>query len=99
MKVMISMPEELLAAVDAEAERRDQSRSALIRAALREHLVTRALDDREAALQSLRRAFAGGDWGDQRPSVRAEREREAAPAGGAPRHVVLLRFFRRPRRH
>ncbi|MFI5046408.1 MAG: CopG family ribbon-helix-helix protein [Acidimicrobiia bacterium] len=77
MKVMISMPEELLAAVDAEAERRDQSRSALIRAALREHLVTRALDDREAALQSLRHAFAGGDWGDQTAEqlIRAERER------------------------
>ena len=77
MKVMISISEELLALVDAEAARRDQSRSALIRAALREHLTARALDEREEALQSIRRAFATADWGDQTPEelIRAERDR------------------------
>ena len=74
---MISMPEDLLAAVDAEAARRDQSRSALIRSALREHLTARALDEREAALQSIRGAFATADWGDQTAEalIRAERDR------------------------
>jgi metal-responsive CopG/Arc/MetJ family transcriptional regulator len=77
MKVMISLPDELLADVDAEATRRDQSRSALIRAALREHLARQALDERGAALQALRRAFAAGDWGEQTAEqiIRAERDR------------------------
>jgi metal-responsive CopG/Arc/MetJ family transcriptional regulator len=75
MKVMISLPDELLADVDAEAARRDQSRSALIRAALREHLARRELDNREEALQALRRT-----WSTRLPDapeelIRAERDR------------------------
>ncbi len=72
---MISLPEDLLADVDAEATRRDQSRSALIRSALREHLAKQALDQRQEALESLRR-----DWDVPLPDspeglVRAERDR------------------------
>ena len=74
MKVMISVPDELLAEVDAEATRRDQSRSALIRSALREHLARAALDERSAALEVLRRNFRGGTWNAEE-LVRAERAR------------------------
>jgi len=76
MKVTISLPEELVA-VDAETQQRGQSRSGLIRVALRHHLSADALDERTEALESLRRSFATGDWGDETAEqlISAERSR------------------------
>jgi metal-responsive CopG/Arc/MetJ family transcriptional regulator len=75
MKVMVSLPEELLADVDAEAARRDQSRSALIRSALREHLAKRSLDHREEALEALRRTWSTPLPDSPEELVRTERDR------------------------
>jgi len=74
MKVMISMPEELLERLDEAARRRDQSRSALIRSAVREHLAHVALDERREALERLRTSFRAVDASPE-VLVREERAR------------------------
>jgi len=71
---MISLPSELLDALDAEASRRDQSRSAVIRAAVREHLARSALDERREALDRLRKSF-GRVPTTPEDLIRAERAR------------------------
>jgi metal-responsive CopG/Arc/MetJ family transcriptional regulator len=74
MKVMISMPDELLELLDEAARRRDQSRSALIRNAVRAHLAHVALDERREALERLRTSFRGVDASPE-ALVRDERAR------------------------
>jgi metal-responsive CopG/Arc/MetJ family transcriptional regulator len=70
-KVMISMPDELLARVDAEAERSKRSRSAVIR-----EFAAAGLEDRSAALAERMRALnvgakpRGGDVVSQLKSSR-----------------------------
>ncbi len=59
VKVMISIPEDLLGRVDELAKREGASRSALIREALRRYLVQPVdLERRRVALDHLREAFA-----------------------------------------
>jgi metal-responsive CopG/Arc/MetJ family transcriptional regulator len=73
-KVMISLPDDLLAALDAEAARRETSRSALLQAAARREL--RELTDAErgdvlAQLDQLSRHWRGPL--DAAALIRAER--------------------------
>lgn len=74
-KVMISMPDALLAALDAEAERRRTSRSGLLQEATRREL-GRLPRDRAALLADLD-AFAFSWQGptDAAALIRADRER------------------------
>jgi metal-responsive CopG/Arc/MetJ family transcriptional regulator len=53
-KVMISLPDELLARVDAEAERRGTTRSGILR-----EYASAALDERSAQLAAAMRALSG----------------------------------------
>jgi metal-responsive CopG/Arc/MetJ family transcriptional regulator len=73
-KVMVSMPDDLLAEVDAEALRSGANRSAVLRefavAALR-----RRREDRAAAMQTLLEARAGHGGGS------AERVKATRPSG------------------
>jgi predicted transcriptional regulator len=73
-KVMISLPDDLLHALDEAAHRADQSRSRYIRDAVRERLARGALDERREALDDLRRLFRGQKF-DPEELIRAERER------------------------
>jgi metal-responsive CopG/Arc/MetJ family transcriptional regulator len=71
---MISLPDDLLRALDEAAHRADQSRSRYIRDAVRERLARGALDERREALEELRRLFRGQRF-DPEALIRAERER------------------------
>lgn len=73
-KVMISLPEELLSAVDAAAAARAISRSHLVREALRAHLSAAPAAGRAEAFALLRRSLGGGGWTAEE-LVRAERHR------------------------
>jgi len=75
-KVMISMPDDLLGALDAEAGRRHTSRSALLQAAARRELgiVRRDRQAILADLDELSRAWSGPV--DAGALVRAERRRD-----------------------
>lgn len=53
-KVMVSLPDELLARVDAEAERRGTTRSAMLR-----EFASAALEERSAQLADAMRALEG----------------------------------------
>jgi hypothetical protein len=74
-KVMVSFPDELLGAVDAEAARRKTSRSAVLQAGAR-HELGLLTGDREQALSAFRDFSArwGGPIGAAE-LVRAERHR------------------------
>ncbi len=74
-KVMVSLPEELLARVDQEARRRSVSRSALLAAAVRRELDRR---DPQAVADAVARSeqrFARAGRFDAGELVRAERDR------------------------
>jgi metal-responsive CopG/Arc/MetJ family transcriptional regulator len=58
-KVMVSMPEELLAEVDAEARRLGTSRSAVLRGFADAALHRRRVDRADAIRELLRQAAAG----------------------------------------
>jgi len=73
-KVMISLPAELLAALDEAAAGAEKSRSAFIREAVRERLARSSLDERREALEELRRLFRGAR-GKPEDFIRADRER------------------------
>jgi len=74
--VMISIPDALLGMLDAEAERRRTSRSALLQNAARRELglVQRSRDSLLADLDELSRDWAGPV--DVVALIRADRERE-----------------------
>jgi metal-responsive CopG/Arc/MetJ family transcriptional regulator len=75
-KVMISLPDELLAALDEAAQRADTTRSAFIRQAVRERLARGPVDRarRDAAVEHLRRAFSDATFNPE-DFIRADRER------------------------
>lgn len=77
-KVMVSMPDELLGALDAAARDASLNRSELIRDAVRLYLATGAgtpdLARRSAAVARLKRRFEGVTV-DAAKAVRAERSR------------------------
>ena len=73
-KVMVSIPDDLLAAVDAAARRESRTRSGYVQEALRHRLTGGAAARRSTALSALRREFADGAWVAEE-LVRAERER------------------------
>ena len=77
-KVMVSMPEELLAEVDAEAQRLETSRSAVLRGFAEAALRRRRADRAGAIRELLREATAGhagnaGYGGDVAELVKATR--------------------------
>lgn len=73
-KVMISLPEELLHAIDVEAQRRSMSRSALLAAAARRELTR---PDPEAVAEAIARSerrFRGAGVFDATELVRRDRD-------------------------
>ncbi|MFI5008684.1 MAG: CopG family ribbon-helix-helix protein [Solirubrobacterales bacterium] len=75
-KVMVSLPDELLGALDAEAKRRGTSRSALLRAGAR-HEIGLLSREREAVLSDLEQLSRAWDGPlDAASLVRAERLRD-----------------------
>ncbi|MDQ3782884.1 MAG: ribbon-helix-helix protein, CopG family [Actinomycetota bacterium] len=73
-KVMISLPEDLLATLDNAAARASQTRSAFIRDALRLRLAGVDVQARRRAVGALRSQLAGLTF-DPEDAVRAERNR------------------------
>lgn len=74
MKVMISIPERLLDAVDKAAEKRDVTRSAFIREALHQKLAGDPPTRRKEAMAALRQELNKGAWVAE-DLVRSERDR------------------------
>ncbi len=72
-KVMVSLPDELLARVDEEASRRSTSRSALLALAARRELERRDPDAVAAAVARSRERFRAGRF-DATDLVRADRD-------------------------
>lgn len=73
-KVMISLPDELLAALDAAARSRSATRSGLIRDAVRIYMAQGSGGDRRAAIKRLQKTFAPLQ-GSPEELVRADRAR------------------------
>jgi metal-responsive CopG/Arc/MetJ family transcriptional regulator len=74
-KVMVSMPDELLAQVDAEARRRGSTRSAVLRGFADEALRKRSEDRADAMRLLLERVPAKPHGGDSAAQVKAHRPR------------------------
>jgi metal-responsive CopG/Arc/MetJ family transcriptional regulator len=74
-KVMISLPEDLLARIDAEAQRRSSTRSGLIAEAARRELDRTDLREFDAAVQRSRARFQSAGRFQAEDLVRAERDR------------------------
>jgi metal-responsive CopG/Arc/MetJ family transcriptional regulator len=74
-KVMVSLPDDLLAAIDAEAVRRETSRSALLAVAARRELRRRDPGVVEAAIERSRKRLSGSGSFESADLVRAERDR------------------------
>lgn len=79
-KVMISLPDDLLARIDQEAERRHSSRSALLQQAARREIGWPDPAMIDAAVARAREALANAGPFDSTALVRAERD---ARHGGA----------------
>ncbi len=73
-KVMVSLPDDLLARIDEEARRRSGSRSALLATAARAELQRQDPDAIRAAVERSRRRFADVGEFDSAAAVRAERD-------------------------
>jgi hypothetical protein len=73
-KVMVSLPADLLAEIDAEAKRRSTSRSALIAEAARRELARPSPDAVEAAIRRSQRRFAGSGSFEAADLIRADRD-------------------------
>lgn len=73
-KVMISLPDDLLATLDDAAAQVSQTRSAFIRDALRVRLTGADVEARRRAVTALRARLAGLAFNPE-AAVRAERER------------------------
>lgn len=73
-KVMISLPDELLARLDAEVKRRATSRSALLAHAARRELARSDPDLMAAAIERSRERFRAAGAFESADLVRAERD-------------------------
>lgn len=73
-KVMVSLPDELLATLDDAAAKASQTRSAFIRDALMVRLARTDVEARRRAVAALHARLAGLAF-DPEAAVRAERER------------------------
>ncbi len=73
-KVMISLPDELLALVDDEARRRSTSRSALLAGAARRELARRDSETVRQAIDRSQRRFARSGGFEAADLVRADRD-------------------------
>ena len=74
-KVMVSLPDELLERVDAEARRRATTRSALLRDAVSRELIRRDPATVRRAIEEARALFDGTDAFESGQLIRAERDR------------------------
>ena len=73
-KVMISLPDELLERVDAEARRRATTRSALLRDAVSRELIRRDPATVRRAIEEARALFYGTGAFESGQLIRAERD-------------------------
>lgn len=73
-KVLISLPDSLLARLDEAAGAESKARSALVRDAIRLYLAGNRSERATEALEQLRKSFARGEL-DPEAAVRAERDR------------------------
>lgn len=73
-KVMVSLADDLLAAIDAEAERRSMSRSALLATAARQELSRRDNDLVAAAIERSEQRFRNSGAFEAADLVRADRD-------------------------
>jgi metal-responsive CopG/Arc/MetJ family transcriptional regulator len=73
-KVMVSLPDDLLAAIDAEVKRRSTSRSALLAAAARRELARRDRADIVAAIERSERRFRAAGSFEAADLIRADRD-------------------------
>lgn len=73
-KVMVSLADDLLAEIDAEAERRSTSRSALLAAAARRELTRRDNDLVAAAIERSEQRFSRSGRFESADLVRADRD-------------------------
>ncbi len=73
-KVMVSLPDDLLAQLDAEARRRSTSRSALLAAAARRELARPDPAELAAAIERSERRFLAAGRFDSADLVRSERD-------------------------
>lgn len=76
-KVMVSLPEDLLAQIDDEAQRRSMSRSALLAAAARRELERRDPDAVAAAVARSEDRFRRAGSFNATDLVRADRDRRS----------------------
>ena len=74
-KVMVSLPDDLLARIDAEAGRRSTSRSALLAAAARRELTRRDPDAVAAAIARSEERFRAAVAFDSAQVIRGVRDR------------------------
>ena len=74
-KVMVSLPEELVRQIDAEARRRSTTRSGLLAQAAREMLQRPDLEAAKSAVERSRRRFATSGAHEAADLVRADRDR------------------------
>lgn len=73
-KVMVSLPDDLLELVDAEAKKRATSRSALLAEALRRELERRDIDAVNAAIARSQRRFSDAGSFESADVVRSARD-------------------------
>ncbi|MCV7148581.1 CopG family ribbon-helix-helix protein [Mycobacterium riyadhense] len=73
-KVMVSLPDGLLAELDAEVKRRGTSRSALLADAARRELARRDPADLAAAIERSERRFRGAGSFESADVVRVDRD-------------------------
>ena len=73
-KVMVSLPDELLAAIDKAAQQRSTSRSALLAEAARRELERRDPDEIAAAIERSTRRFTDSGAFESADMVRRDRD-------------------------
>jgi metal-responsive CopG/Arc/MetJ family transcriptional regulator len=73
-KVMVSLPDDLLALIDAEAKRRSTSRSALLAQAARREIERRDPDLMAAAIRRSRERFGTSGSFESSDLVRSDRD-------------------------
>jgi metal-responsive CopG/Arc/MetJ family transcriptional regulator len=73
-KVMISMPDDLLARVDTEAKRRATTRSGLLALAVTRELDRRDPEEMDAAIARLKESFRNAGPFESADLIRAERD-------------------------
>jgi metal-responsive CopG/Arc/MetJ family transcriptional regulator len=74
-KVMVSLPDDLLAQIDEEAKRRSTSRSALLATAARRELASSTPDAMDAAIARSVERFRSSGAFESADLVRADRDR------------------------